>query len=167
MLNAIITWSLRHRFMVLALSALLVLSALTARASSIDAFPDTTPVQVQINTVTPALSRWSGATITFPVEQQSAASRGLAKSLAVQVRFIAGHGHLRRQRRYLFARQLVMERLGTVELPKGLERPTMGPVATGLGEVYHYILTSQSKSLTELRRFKTGSSNRSFEASRA
>ncbi len=40
-----------------------------------------------------------------------------------------------------FARQVVNERLGTVELPAGIERPKMGPVATGLGEVFHYVVT--------------------------
>ena len=62
-----------------------------------------------------------------------------------------------------FARQLVNERLGTVELPEGIERPQMGPVSTGLGEVFHYVLTYEGydfsklpeeeriKKLTELR----------------
>ena len=49
-----------------------------------------------------------------------------------------------------FARQLIMERLQTVELPAGINQPEMGPVATGLGEVYHYIMTSDSHSLQEL-----------------
>ena len=40
-----------------------------------------------------------------------------------------------------FARQLVNERLATVELPAGIGRPKMGPVATGLGEVFHYVVT--------------------------
>ena len=40
-----------------------------------------------------------------------------------------------------FARQVVGERLATVELPIGVGRPKMGPVATGLGEVFHYVLT--------------------------
>src|SRR3990172_7578338 len=42
-----------------------------------------------------------------------------------------------------FARQVVNERLGTVGLPEGIERPEMGPVSTGLGEVFHYVLTYQ------------------------
>ena len=40
-----------------------------------------------------------------------------------------------------FARQLVNERLATVELAEGIGRPKMGPVATGLGEVFHYVVT--------------------------
>ncbi|MHC4872807.1 MAG: efflux RND transporter permease subunit [Planctomycetota bacterium] len=43
-----------------------------------------------------------------------------------------------------------MERLQTVEMPEGIPRPEMGPVSTGLGEVYHYIVTGSGKSLEEL-----------------
>ena len=51
-----------------------------------------------------------------------------------------------------FARQLINERLGTVEMPDGiLAKPKMGPVATGLGEVFHYVVTGQGKDLTDLR----------------
>ncbi|MFM9673787.1 efflux RND transporter permease subunit, partial [Streptomyces galilaeus] len=49
-----------------------------------------------------------------------------------------------------FARQVVTERLGTVELPSGIARPTLGPVATGLGEVYHYFVTSPGYDLSKL-----------------
>ena len=50
-----------------------------------------------------------------------------------------------------FARQQVNERLGDLSLSPGIEKPTMGPVATGLGEVYHYFLSSKTLDLTELR----------------
>jgi cobalt-zinc-cadmium resistance protein CzcA len=51
------------------------------------------------------------------------------------------------------ARQLIMERLQTVELPEGLERPQLGPIATGLGEVFHYVVrsTDTNRTPTELR----------------
>src|SRR5690606_17638922 len=52
-----------------------------------------------------------------------------------------------------FARQLVNERLSTVELPEGIGRPELGPVATALGEVFHYIVTgtgANPPTLTEL-----------------
>ena len=73
-----------------------------------------------------------------------------------------------------FARQVVNERLGTVELPEGIERPQMGPVSTGLGEVFHYVLTYEGYDFSSCRRrsgsrsspscgpFTTGSSSRSF-----
>ena len=51
-----------------------------------------------------------------------------------------------------FARQLISERLLTVQFPANVtERPQLGPVATGLGEVFHYTLSSPTRSLTELR----------------
>ena len=49
-----------------------------------------------------------------------------------------------------FARQLINERLGAVELPIGTERPQMGPVATGLGEVFHYVMTIGGNDLTKM-----------------
>ena len=47
----------------------------------------------------------------------------------------------------------INERMAEAQLPEGIERPMMGPVATGLGEVYHYLLTSENPEydLTELR----------------
>ncbi|MEK7414390.1 MAG: CusA/CzcA family heavy metal efflux RND transporter, partial [Planctomycetota bacterium] len=50
-----------------------------------------------------------------------------------------------------FARQLVSERLGTVELPSGISRPELGPVATGLGEVFHYVVRSRDGDPTSAR----------------
>ena len=50
-----------------------------------------------------------------------------------------------------FARQFVNERLGTVEMPPGIERPKLGPVSTGLGEVFHYVVTGKGDDVTQLR----------------
>lgn len=154
MLNWIITGSLRHRFIVLALTVMVIITGgFSIVHLPIDAFPDTTPVQVQINTVASALSPLEiEQQITFPVEQAISGLpdlkeiRSLSKFGLSQVTVIFEDGT-----DIYFARQLVMERLGTVELPQGLPKPTMGPVATGLGEVYHYVLTSQTRSLAELR----------------
>ncbi|HID24715.1 MAG TPA: efflux RND transporter permease subunit, partial [Planctomycetaceae bacterium] len=158
MINRLITFSLENRFLVLLLTGLLVVAGVASlRHLPIDAFPDTTPVMVQINTVAPALSPEEvEAQITFPIEQAIGGLPGLK-----QVRSISKFGLS--QVTVLFddrmdilrARQLVSERLGTVELPEmaGVGRPELGPIATGLGEVYHYILTSDRHSLTELRTF--------------
>ena len=71
MLEFIITWSLKHRLVVLvALLVASVFGTLAVRSLDIDAFPDTTPVQVQINTVAPALAAEQiERQVTFPVEQ--------------------------------------------------------------------------------------------------
>ncbi len=154
MLNWIITWSLRNRFLVIVGSLLLAgLGAAALRHLDIDAFPDTTPAQVQINTTAPALSPEEvERQITFPVEQalgglprlenlRSISKFGLSQ---VVVTFADGTD-------IYFARQVISERLGTVSLPDGIARPEMGPIATGLGEVFHYILWSDTVDLTELR----------------
>jgi cobalt-zinc-cadmium resistance protein CzcA len=49
------------------------------------------------------------------------------------------------------ARQVIGERLQSVALPEGIEPPEMGPVSTGLGEVFHYLISAPTRSLTELR----------------
>ena len=70
-LNRIIDFSLHHRALVIvAALALVVAGGVSLRYLDIDAFPDTTPVQVQINTVAPALSPEEiERQITFPIEQ--------------------------------------------------------------------------------------------------
>jgi len=153
MLNAIITWSLNHRFLVIALTLVMVAGGINALLRlPVDAFPDTTPVQVQINTTAPALSPLEiEQQITFPVEQSIAGLpdldevRSISKFGLSQVTVTFDDGT-----DIYFARQLVMERIQTVELPSGISRPEMGPVATGLGEIYHYVVTSPNHTLQEL-----------------
>ncbi len=154
MLNAIIRWSIRHRIAVIVLSMGLVVVGLIAFAHlPIDAFPDTTPVQVQINTVAPALSPLEvERQLTVPIEQAISGLPGLheVRSISkfglsqVTVIFDEGAG-------IYLSRQVVMERLQAVELPEGIDRPALGPVATGLGEIFHYVVTGAGKSLAELR----------------
>ncbi len=156
MLNWIIDWSLRHRFLVILGTLVFVAWGVYSMAHlPIDAFPDTTPVQVQINTVAPALSPEEiEQQITFPVEVAISGLPGLSgvRSISkfglsqVTVTFEDGTD-------IYFARQLINERLGGIELPEGIGRPEMGPVATGLGEVFHYLVVGKGEhpaSLTEL-----------------
>src|SRR5438128_8072048 len=79
MLNAVIDLSLKHRVVVIAAVALFAVGgAYSLRYLAIDAFPDTTPVQVQINTVAPALApEQVERLITFPVEQAISGLVGL------------------------------------------------------------------------------------------
>lgn len=144
MLQRIIDISLTHRLAVIAavvLAAALGIAALVQL--DIDAFPDTTPVQVQINTVAPALAPEEvERLITFPIEQAIGGLPGLET-----IRSISKFGlsqvvvTFRDGTDIYFARQLVNERLAAVELPEGIGRPQMGPVSTGLGEVFHYVLS--------------------------
>ncbi|GIK16257.1 MAG: cation efflux system protein [Planctomycetota bacterium] len=156
MLNWIINWSLRHRPAVILLSTILVAWGLWSMSRlDIDAFPDTTPVQVQINTVAPALPPLEiERQVTEPVE---AAVAGIAR--LTEVRSISKFGLSQVTATFedgtdiYFARQRINERLGAVALPEGIDPPELGPVATGLGEVFHYLLTGKGDdppSLTEL-----------------
>lgn len=153
-LNRIIDFSLRNRLLVvLGVLAAAVAGAVSLRHLGIDAFPDTTPVQVQINTVAPALSPEEvERQITFPIEQAISGLPGLEQLRSIskfglsQVVVIFEDGT-----DIYFARQLINERLATVEIPEGIGRPKMGPVATGLGEVFHYVVTGQGTDITELR----------------
>jgi cobalt-zinc-cadmium resistance protein CzcA len=154
MLERLISWSIRRRRLVLALAgALAVAGALAFARLPIDAFPDTTPVQVHINTTAPALAPLEvERQITSQVEQAISGLpalrevRSLSKFGLSQITAVFADGtDIHR------ARQTVMERLQEVELPAGIERPRLGPVATGLGEVFHYLVTGAGKSLAELR----------------
>src|SRR5437660_10553018 len=124
MLNWIIDTSLRHRFAVIVVAlALAVGGGLSMRYLDIDAFPDTTPVQVQINTVAPSLGPEEvEQQITFPIEQvisglphlqqlRSVSKFGLSQ---VVVTFDDGTD-------IYFARQLINQRLTTAEIPRGTE----------------------------------------------
>ncbi|MBI1315056.1 CusA/CzcA family heavy metal efflux RND transporter, partial [bacterium] len=153
MLNWLIDFSLRNRAIVLvAVLAVIVAGAFSLQFLDVDAFPDTTPVMVQINTVAPSLSPEEvERQLTFPIEQSIAGLPGLEKLRSIskfglsQVVVIFEDGT-----DIYFARQLINERIGTVELPVGIERPKMGPVSTGLGEVFHYVLTKRGVDLSRL-----------------
>ncbi|HET9251499.1 MAG TPA: CusA/CzcA family heavy metal efflux RND transporter [Candidatus Eisenbacteria bacterium] len=154
MLDRVIRWSIRHRRAVIAGSAVLAVLGLFALARlPLDAFPDTTPVQVQINTVAPALAPLEiERQITAPVEQAISGLPGLH-----EVRSLSKFGLSQVTAIFeddvdiYLARQVVAERVAGVELAPGIDRPALGPVATGLGEVFHYLVTGAGKSLAELR----------------
>lgn len=154
MLNAVIEWSLKHRIIVIVAWAAIAAAGVHAFIRlPLDAFPDTTPVQVTINAPAPQLGPLEAERqLTMPLEQAISGLRGLHEVRSIskfglsQVTAIFDDGI-----DIYLARQLVMERIGAVELPPGIEKPTLGPVATGLGEVFHYLIRGEGKSLAELR----------------
>jgi len=156
MLNWLIKVSLANRLLVCVLAvALLIIGAQCLRVLPIDAFPDTTPVQVQINASVPALSpQEAEQQVTIPVELAISGLPGLAN-----VRSISKFGlsqvvaTFNDDTSIYRARQLITERLQSVELPAGIDRPQLGPIATGLGEIFHYVVRSvdTNRTLTELR----------------
>ncbi|HEY7745980.1 MAG TPA: CusA/CzcA family heavy metal efflux RND transporter [Desulfuromonadales bacterium] len=156
MFERLIEFSLKNRILVVLLFAVtFAVGAWALLRLPIDAFPDTTPVQVQINTIAPALGPEEiEKQLTMPVEL---AVSGLPH--LESVRSISKFGLSQVVATFsddmpiYDSRQLVMERLASVELPEGIERPELGPISTGLGEVFHYVLRSDNpeRTLDELR----------------
>jgi cobalt-zinc-cadmium resistance protein CzcA len=153
-LTRIIDLSLRHRAVVLALAGVLGVAGVFAfRALDVDAFPDTTPVQVQVNVVAETLGPIEvERRLTIPLEQALAGLPRLA-----ELRSLSKFGFAQVVLQFedgtdlWFARQQVAERIGRVDLPEGVDAPALGPVATGLGEVFHYVVRSRTASLEEVR----------------
>src|SRR3954469_10730055 len=136
MLTRIIHGALDHRVAVAAAAAVIMLGGyFSLRALTIDAFPDTTPVQVQVNTDVPGLVATEvERLVTFPIELSLGGLPGL-----VDVRSISQFGLSQvtatfDDRTDIYqARLLIAQRLTNVEMPDGVPRPGLGPVATGLG----------------------------------
>lgn len=150
--------SVTHRVMVLLVTLLLVVgSSLMAMRLKLDALPDVTNNQVLVLTGAPGLS---------PEEVERLVTRPIETALGgmprlVELRSISRYGisavtavfeddsppHL--------ARQITAERLATVVLPPDVETPALGPLTGGLGEVFHFSITSSQRTLSELLELST------------
>ncbi len=142
MLDKLIQFSIRQRWLILL--AMLVVAALGVynyQKLPIDAVPDITNVQVQINTEAPGYSPLEAEQrVTFPVETSLGGlpsldyTRSVSRYGLSQVTVVFKDGT-----DIYFARQLVNERIQEVKgkLPPGLE-PSMGPITTGLGEIFMF-----------------------------
>ncbi len=143
-LERIIASAIRYRWAVLAIVALLcAIGIWSFRQLPIDATPDITNVQVQINSEATGFSPLEAEQrVTFPVETAIAGLPGLHYTRSIsryglsQVTAVFADGT-----DIYFARQLINERLQTARnaLPAGVA-PEMGPIATGLGEIFMYTL---------------------------
>ncbi|RKY17705.1 MAG: CusA/CzcA family heavy metal efflux RND transporter [Planctomycetota bacterium] len=153
MFDSIVDWSLRNRALVVVMALVVVAAGLWSLSRlPVDAFPDTTPVQVQINTDAPALDPVEiEQQLTLPVEQALGGLPGLA-----EVRSVSRFGISQVVAVFddsidlWFARQLVGEAISGIKLADDLGPPRMGPAASGLGEVLHYVVTGEGHSLQEL-----------------
>lgn len=155
LLSAIVRWSLRNRPIVLVCVAIfLVVSIRAAMTLTIDAVPDITNVQVQIITPAPALSPVEAEQyVTMPVERAMA---GIPRT--TQVRSISKYGLsvvtvvFRDDTPIYFARQLVAERMREAQeaVPIQYGKPEMGPITTGLGEIYQFAVENESLTLMQL-----------------
>jgi len=147
MIESFIRYTIRHRWLVLMLVlALGAWGAFNLLRLPIDAVPDITNVQVQVNTEAPGYSPLEAEQrVTFPVETALAGipkldyTRSLSRYGLSQVTVVFQDGT-----DIYWARQQIAERLQQVrgQLPTGLE-PAMGPISTGLGEIYMYTVEAE------------------------
>ncbi len=156
MIEHILEWSLKNRFLVFLMTALLVVGGLAAmRTLPIDASPDVTNVQVQVLTSAPALGPEEVERfVTSPVELAMSGLPGLEDVRSVSkfglssVTLVFEEGT-----DIYFARQLVNERLqaARASIPPGYGDPELGPITTGLGEIFQFEVRGEGKSPMELR----------------
>jgi cobalt-zinc-cadmium resistance protein CzcA len=154
-LSFIVGWSLRNRPIVLVGTLLFTfLGVRAALALPIDAVPDITSIQVQIITAAPALSPVEVEQyVSVPVERAMA---GIPRSS--EVRSISKYGLsvvtivFRDGTDIYFARQLVNERMRQVQeaVPSQYGAPVMGPITTGLGEIYQFVVKNEHMSLMQI-----------------
>lgn len=155
-MHRIIDFSLENRFLVIVLVLLLIGFGVQAVLNlPIDAVPDVTPNQVQILTNAPGLSPLEVEQfITFSVETAMSGLPGVTR-----IRSISRFGlsavtvYFEEGMDIYFCRRLVMERLPEARdsIPAGMGIPAMGPISTGLGEIYQFEVRGDGYSLMELR----------------
>ncbi len=157
-MNRLVGWAAENRLLALLVIALfLVLGAAALRGLPIDAVPDVTPVQVQVVTRAPALAVADMETnVTQPVERAMAGLPGLRQvrsvtKFGISIVWLTFNDHIDTY----FARAQVNERLTLVRdrIPEEFGRPELGPISTGLGEIYMFELAASQpkRSQEELR----------------
>ncbi|WP_374972438.1 efflux RND transporter permease subunit [Spongiibacter marinus] len=153
MIDAIVRLSVERRFLILSMIMVVIgMGVWSFQRLPIDAVPDITNVQVQINTEAEGYSPLEvEQRVTFPVETalyglpKLSYTRSLSRYGLSQITVVFEEGT-----DIYFARNLINARLGAIKgvLPDGLE-PKMGPVSTGLGEIYMYTVSAQAGAIQE------------------
>src|SRR5580765_2322331 len=155
MTDNIIAYFYRERLLVTVASMIIVAGGIYALTKlNVDAFPDVTPVQVEIDSDAQGLAPQEvEQLVTFPIENVMNGIPGVTRvesiskfGLSVVTVYFSDDVDI------YFARQQVFERLSIAkdDLPSGIE-PTMGPITTGTGQIYLYQITGPGKSNQELR----------------
>ena len=155
-MHGLIDFSLRNKFIVLILTAVVIGVGVNSMLRlPIDAVPDVTPNQVLVLTTAPGLGPLEiERFITFPVETAMSGLPGIE-----EIRSVSRFGlssvyiYFREDMDLYFARRLVLERLPDAReaIPEGLGTPTMGPISTGLGEIYQFEVRGAGLSPMDLR----------------
>lgn len=156
MLNRIIDFSLRQKFVALSLVVLMAAGGVfSLQDIPINSQPDVTPVQVLVITKAGRYSPYDvEKLVSYPIET---AMNGLPD--IKEVRSISQFGlsavtiEFEENTDIYFARQLVSQRVQSIagELPEGVSSPQLGPISTALGEIVQYVVRGQNHTLTELR----------------
>ena len=145
MINGLIRFAVSQRLLVLLMVLILIGAGLySLKHLPIDAVPDVTNVQVQVLTGAPSLAPLEiERQITFPVEVAMSGLPGLKEIRSVSKFGLSAVTVVFEDSvDTYFARQLVLERLSEAreQIPEGIGSPEMGPISTGLGEIYQYEL---------------------------
>ena len=155
-MDRLLRLSLQYRFFTLVAVLLVVVGGLwSLRHLTIDAVPDLTPVQVQVLTRSPALGPVEVEQfVTFPIETSLSGLPGLRELRSVSRYGLSAVTAIFEDSMDIYrARQLVSERLTRVteRIPPEYGRPMMGPLTTGLGEVYQFTLRGPGYNAMALR----------------
>src|SRR5713101_1549274 len=153
MIDHFLAGMLRHRLLAIGI-ALLVMAGgvLAVRSLNLDAFPDMTPVRVEVDTSAPGLaSEEVEKLVTHPLE---VGLQGIPK--ATRIQSISKFGisvvtvYFEDNADVYWARDQVFQQLAGVSMPPGIT-PTMGPNDTGTGQIFIYAVKSDQRSNMELR----------------
>lgn len=157
MLNQLIRSSLHHKYATLALGILiLVAGVLTSLRMPVDIFPDLTAPTVTVLTEAPGLAPEEvELLVTFPLESSLNGAPGIRRVRSVSAAGISViWAEFQWGQDVYLARQVVAERIQGIDLPSQVERPSLGPISSIMGEITFIALTSQDERITamELRR---------------
>ena len=144
MIDRLLSFAVHRRYIVIALTLLVtVLGAIALTRLTIDAVPDITTKQVQVNSVAPSLSPVEiEKRVTYPIENALAGIPGLESTRSLSRNgFSQVTAVFTDSTDIYFARQQIAERLSNIreEIPPGVD-PKMGPISTGLGEIVMWTL---------------------------
>lgn len=160
MVAALIRFAVAQRLLVMLLVVMMAGAGVYSLTQlPLDAVPDVTNVQVQVLTPAPALAATEiERQITFPVEVAMSGLPGIAELRSVSMFGLSAVTVVFSESTDIYAaRQLVLERLSQArdDIPASVGTPEMGPIATGLGEIYQYELRATPGSGFDLAALRT------------
>ncbi|EQA37372.1 heavy metal efflux pump, CzcA family [Leptospira inadai serovar Lyme str. 10] len=158
MIEKLIRFSIKNRILILVLTGIVTAIGLfNAYQLSIDAIPDITNVQVSVVTQSPGLSPIEVEQfITYPIEMELTGVPNVTEIRSISRTGVSSVTAIFKDGTDIYlARQLINERLRAVEsvIPKGYGSPELSPIATGLGDIYEFVLTSDRHTPEELRTY--------------